>query len=105
MGTFHSLCLSILRVDMDKLPPAYGYRRGFAVYDVRGQVSIPRPLGCAPFAFSLSTRHSPEARGSRPGTADHTIDRAWNASLPGARPWSMPWPLTKTFASEGKRFY
>ena len=33
MGTFHSLCLAILRVDIGKLPEPFAYRRGFAVYD------------------------------------------------------------------------
>lgn len=33
MGTFHSLCLAMLRVDIERLPAELGYRRGFTVYD------------------------------------------------------------------------
>lgn len=33
MGTFHSICLAILRVDIEKLPAEFGYFRGFTVYD------------------------------------------------------------------------
>ena len=33
MGTFHSLCLAMLRSDVERLPEELGYRRGFTVYD------------------------------------------------------------------------
>ena len=44
MGTFHSLCLAMLRVDVDKLPKELGYRRGFAVYDENASLKLIRKL-------------------------------------------------------------
>ena len=40
MGTFHSLCLSLLRADIHKLQPELPYRRGFAVYDADAMVRL-----------------------------------------------------------------
>ena len=44
MGTFHSLCLSMLRADIHKLQPELPYRRGFAVCDADSFTSCLLPL-------------------------------------------------------------
>lgn len=44
MGTFHSLCLAMLRVDIERLPPELGYRRGFTVYDEHAALKLIKKL-------------------------------------------------------------
>ena len=44
MGTFHSLCLSMLRNDIERLGPELPYRRGFAVYDADEALKLVRQL-------------------------------------------------------------
>ena len=44
MGTFHSLCLAMLRADIERLPAELGYRRGFAVYDEYASLKLIRKL-------------------------------------------------------------
>jgi DNA helicase-2/ATP-dependent DNA helicase PcrA len=65
MGTFHSLCLAMLRVDVERLPPELGYRRGFAVYDEYASLKLIRKLkerveGGAPSGGAQRTKEQKE---------------------------------------------
>ena len=44
MGTFHSLCLAMLRQDITKLPEHLAYRSGFAVYDEYASLKLIKKL-------------------------------------------------------------
>ena len=44
MGTFHSLCLAMLRQDIEKLPEELPYKRGFAVYDEYASLKLIKKL-------------------------------------------------------------
>ncbi|EOD08642.1 hypothetical protein EMIHUDRAFT_44073, partial [Emiliania huxleyi CCMP1516] len=44
MGTFHSLCLAILRQDITRLPEELPYRSGFAVYDEYSSLKLIKKL-------------------------------------------------------------
>ena len=73
MGTFHSLCLAMLRADVDKLPGELGYRRGFIVYDEHASLKLVQKL-------------KEKAEGGRPtGAAQQTAEqRATNELSAGA---------------------
>ena len=61
MGTFHSLCLAMLRVDIEKLPDGMGYRRGFTVYDEYASLKLikkVRATGSHRFAIASPSRVS-----------------------------------------------
>ena len=44
LGTFHSLCLAMLRRDIAKLQPELPYRPGFAMYDADDAVKVVREV-------------------------------------------------------------
>ena len=80
MGTYHSLCLAMLRQDIEALGPALPYRRGFAVYDEEDARKLTRDLlkkeGLLP-----SRSEASEDEMISPATVHARISAAKNAHL------------------------
>ncbi|GAI94807.1 unnamed protein product, partial [marine sediment metagenome] len=70
IGTFHAICLQILRREIDKLPPENGqgnYQKNFIIYDQTDQVSLIKKL-------IKELEINPEQ--FKPKSASETISRA-----------------------------
>ena len=86
MGTFHSLCLAMLRRDIARLQPELPYRPGFAMYDADDAVKVVREImtemGVVPPKQPAAAAKS--ARGWTPWQVQSAISAAKNANVSAA---------------------
>ena len=89
LGTFHSLCLAMLRRDIAKLQPELPYRPGFAMYDADDAVKVVREvmaeMGVIPPKQAAGTaKGQVQARGWTPGQVQSAISAAKNSNVTAA---------------------
>ena len=86
LGTFHSLCLAMLRRDIAKLQPELPYRPGFAMYDADDAVKVVREvmaeMGVVPPKQAAGAAKG--ARGWTPWQVQSAISAAKNANVTAA---------------------
>ena len=86
LGTFHSLCLAMLRRDIAKLQPELPYRPGFAMYDADDAVKVVREvmaeMGVVPPKQAAGAAKG--ARGWTPWQVQSAISAAKNSNVTAA---------------------
>ena len=86
LGTFHSLCLAMLRRDIARLQPELPYRPGFAMYDADDAVKVVREvmaeMGVVPPKQAAGAAKG--ARGWTPWQVQSAISAAKNSNVTAA---------------------